>query len=102
MKRISTIVAIVLALAAIIVLPLRVDNYFAKAEEVQVIQAQVKAVEKRLDQQLDFQQKRALENRDLEKRYGTGDPLRMPEDIRDEYRDNHIKVKDIKDKWGLR
>jgi len=31
MKRISVIAGIILALAAVIVLPLKVDNYFAKA-----------------------------------------------------------------------
>ena len=104
MKRISTIVAIVLALPPIIVLPLRVDNYFAKAEEVRVVQAQVKAVEKRLDQQLDFARRKSLDDRNwaLEKRYDTRDPLKMPEDIQDEYKRNIGEIKEIDDKWELK
>ena len=114
-KRIQVFIGVAVGLAAIITIPFQVigylsdnyveeDRYRVTCEKVEFVQAQIKAVDKRLDQQLDFQQKRALENRnwDLEKRYDTRDPLRMPEDVRDEYRGNHIKIKDIKDKWGLR
>ena len=102
MKRISVIAGIILALAAVIVLPLKVDNYFAKAEEVRVVQAQIKAVEKRLDQQLDFARRKSLDDRnwDLEKRYNTRDPLKMPGDIQDEYKRNVGEIKNIDDKWS--
>lgn len=104
MKKISTVIGIILALAALVVLPLEVNDYFAKAEEMKVVETQVKAIEKRLDQQLDFARRKALDDRnwELEKRYDTRDPLKMPKDARDEYRRNFIEMKDIDSKWGLR
>jgi len=115
MKRISSIIGVVLGAAAIIVIPLKTIDYLSAnyvemdkfnetCTKIELNQAQIKSVIKRMDQQVDFATKRALEERnwDLEKRYNTRDPLRMPVDVRDEYRRNAIQIIDIKDKWGLK
>jgi len=103
-KKLSVIVGCILALAALVVLPLKVTDYFAKAEDLRVVESQVKSVEKRLTQSLDIARRKALEERNwwLQDKCQTVDPLKMPELVRGEYRRNCAEIDTINKKWGLK
>lgn len=90
-KKLATILGLIITLSTIITLLFKLDNRFAKANEVkeleQNVQQSVQKIEQRLDLKILEDRLNSLRERrwSLEDRYGLNIE-EMPQEIRDEYR----------------
>lgn len=91
-KKVSTILALVIALAAVAGIVSKLDSRWAKA-------AQVKQLEIRLDQKIDADRINQIQARmwTLEDRYKSCD--RMPQSVKEEYRTLKDEKERLERKW---
>lgn len=100
LKKFAAIVSIITGLVAIIAIGTKIDNRWAKANDVEIVQVQQQQLETRLDRKILEDIAENIQNRIwmLDDRYKT--TSNMPASVKEEYRKLKVKLKQIYKKLG--
>ena len=96
LKRISTIVALIISLTVLIGLAAKLDGRWAKAQSLSQLSQSVQKLAERLDQKILADRQAMVQERiwRLEDRYGSIEL--MPLEVRDEYRRLKVELEELR------